>query len=210
MRTEIAAALEELAGRDPVLDALIERHPPPPLRRPLPGGDRFEALARSIAYQQLAGAAASTIWGRVLDLLEDVGGVTPEGLMAADAEALRACGLSNAKTRSLLDLADHVGSGRLRLETLGRYPEDQVVERLTAVRGIGPWTAQMFLMFSLSRLDVWPEGDVGVANGFAAAWGWERRPTPREMPEIGAAFAPYRSIVACYCWAEIDTVTPDF
>jgi 3-methyladenine DNA glycosylase/8-oxoguanine DNA glycosylase len=117
---------------------------------------------------------------------------------------LRACGLSGAKTASLLDLADKVASGEVALERLGRLPDEDVVAHLTVVRGIGPWTAQMFLMTALSRLDVWPTGDYGVRAGYARAWGMDALPDPKDLHGLGEPFRPYRSLVAWYCWRAAD------
>ncbi len=200
------AAAAALARRDDVLARLYERHGAPRLPKGPAGTARFEALASSIAYQQLAGRAAATIWGRVV---ETVGRpFTPEAVLAAGADALRAAGLSGAKTAALLDLALKVHDGTVRLDRIGRLDDDAVVEHLTVVRGIGPWTAHMFLLFDLRRLDVWPVGDYGVRAGLARAHGWDAVPTEREMRTLGDPYAPYRSVVAWWCWREVDTVTP--
>ncbi len=200
------AAAVDLAGRDPVLAAMHQRHGPPRLPRGPAASLRFEALASSIAYQQLAGRAAATIWGRVVDAVGRP--FTPEAVLAAGTDALRAAGLSGAKTAALTDLATKVHDGTVRLDRIGRMDDDAVVEHLTVVRGIGPWTAHMFLMFDLRRIDVWPTGDYGVRAGLARAHGWEAIPTEREMAALGEPYAPYRSVVAWWCWREVDTVTP--
>lgn len=201
-----AAAAVELAGRDAVLAALHTRHGPPRLRRGPLAGARFEALARSIAYQQLAGAAAATIWGRVVTAVGRP--FTPDAVLAAGPGPLRTAGLSGSKTAALIDLATKVRDGTVRLGRIGGSSDAEVVEHLTVVRGIGPWTAHMFLLFDLRRLDVWPTGDYGVRAGLARAHGWEAVPTEREMAALGDAYAPYRSVVAWWCWRELDTVTP--
>lgn len=199
-----AAALD-LSGRHEVLAGLFTRHGAPQLPRGPAAEARFAALASSIAYQQLAGRAAATIWARV----EQTVGlpVTAEAVLATDPAALRAAGLSGAKTASLLDLATKTVEGSIRLDRIGRLDDDAVIEHLTAVRGIGRWTAQMFLLFDLRRLDVWPTGDYGVRAGYAAAFGLDELPTERELLALGAPFAPYRSVVAWWCWREVDTVT---
>ena len=198
----MTAAVSELAGIDPVLAALIERHGPPPPRRRVPADRRFDHLARNIVYQQLAGKAAASIHGRMVETLD--GRVTAERVLATPEPALRACGLSGSKTASLVDLADKVASGEVALDRIGRLSDDEVVAHLTVVRGIGPWTAQMFLMSTLSRLDVWPIGDYGVRAGFAKAWSLGDIPDPKVLDGLGEPFRPYRSLVAWYCWRVAD------
>jgi len=201
----LTSAVDDLAAADPVLAGLIERHGPPPARRRVRVEHRFDHLARAIVYQQLAGRAAASIHGR---MVVAVGGtVTPERVLATPEADLRAAGLSGAKTASLVDLADKVASGEVALDRLGRLSDEDVVAELTVVRGIGPWTAQMFLMNALGRLDVWPTGDYGVRAGFARAWGLEELPAPKDLHDLGEPFRPYRSLVAWYCWRAADTKT---
>jgi DNA-3-methyladenine glycosylase II len=201
----MAYATASLMERDPMLAALIDRHGTPPRRRPVRVADRFASLALSIVYQQLAGAAAATIHGRFVLALEGV--VTPESVAAASPELLASCGLSAAKARSIRDLADHVLTGEVELERMGRLSDEAVIEHLTRVRGIGPWTAQMFLLGTLGRLDVWPTGDYGVRAGFAKGWGLPEIPSPQELAALGEPFRPYRSLVAWYCWRAVDDRT---
>jgi 3-methyladenine DNA glycosylase/8-oxoguanine DNA glycosylase len=163
---------------------------------------RFESLAEAIVYQQLAGRAAATIHGRFVAALG--GTVTPASVLAAPDDVLAGCGLSRAKAASIRDLADHVASGRLALDRMGRLPDDEVVAHLTEVRGIGPWTAQMFLLGTLGRLDIWPTGDYGVRAGFGKAWGLPAIPSATELEAMGDPFRPYRSLVAWYCWRVAD------
>lgn len=196
-----------LADRDPVMARLVDQHGPMHLPPPPRASQRFEQLARSIAFQQLAGRAASTIWGRVRALVP--GEFTPESVLSVPEGDLAAAGLSRAKLASIRDLAAHVADGRVALERIGRLGDDEVVEHLVQVRGIGVWTAQMFLMHTLHRLDVWPTGDLGVRIGFARAWGLPSQPNPAELEPLGDPFRPYRSVVAWYCWRAADTVTPD-
>ena len=204
----LAAAVAELADSDPVIAGLVERHGPPPPHRRVPVDRRFDHLARGIVYQQLAGRAAASIHGRFVESLD--GWVTAEQVLATPVEVLRGCGLSGAKTASLVDLADKVVSGEVALERMGRMTDDDVVAHLTVVRGIGPWTAQMFLISTLSRLDVWPTGDYGVRAGFARAWGLADLPPP-EGPRttLGEPYRPYRSLVAWYCWRAADERSVD-
>lgn len=206
MATSHRSASEELAGRDPVLAGLVARHGPMRVSSAPPASHRFETLANAIASQQLNGRAAATIWGRVRNHVD--GPFTPEAVLAVPEVAWREAGLSGAKTASLLDLAEHVADGRLHLQRIGRLSDDEVVTHLTSVRGIGPWTAQMFLMFTLRRLDVWPTGDYGVRTGYGKAFNRGVMPSAKELEPLGDRFRPYRSVAAWYCWAAADD--PEF
>ena len=193
----MAAAARSLAQRDRVVAGLVDAYDLPRLSKR--DGTHFAALVQSIVFQQLAGAAASTIHRR---LVAAIGGeVTPEAILAAAPEELRAAGLSGNKAASVCDLAAKVLDGTVVLDPSGlsREGDEEVIERLTTVRGIGRWTAEMFLMFQLRRLDVWPTGDLGVRKGFALAWGIPT-PTPKALEVLGEPYHPYRSIVAWYCW----------
>lgn len=166
--------------------------------------ERFASLARAIAYQQLAGTAASAIWSRVVASLG--GACTPERVLGAGEATLRSAGLSGAKAAALLDLANHELAGTLGLQRIGGLSDEAVLDRLVQVRGIGPWTAQMFLMFTLHRLDVWPVGDLGVRRGYSLAFGLTDMPAPAELEVAGDRFRPYRSIAAWYCWRACEQV----
>lgn len=159
-------------------------------------------MAESVVYQQLHGKAAASIHDRLVACLG--GQVTPERVVAAGTAQLRACGLSAAKAAALLDLADKVSDGVVRLERIGRLGDDQVVDELVKVKGIGRWTAEMFLMFTLGRLDVWPVGDYGVRMGYAKAWGLSEAPSPLQLLELGERFRPYRTVAAWYCWRAVE------
>ena len=198
----LPAALSDLVRADPVLADLVGRHGPPPPRRRVPVDRRFGDLARNIVYQQLAGRAAASIHGRLVDALD--GDVCAARVLATPEPVLRSCGLSGSKVASLLDLADKVASGEVALDRIGRLSDDEVVAHLTVVRGVGPWTAQMFLMSTLGRQDVWPVGDFGVRAGFARAWGLSEVPSPKELGLLGEAYRPHRSLVAWYCWRAAD------
>jgi DNA-3-methyladenine glycosylase II len=191
---QTAAAV--LAERDPVIRHLVAEAGP--ARVPPPELTHFGALVRAVVYQQLAGAAASAIHGRLVAAL---GEVVPERLLAQSDETLRSVGLSGAKTASLRDLAAKVQDGTVVLDPAGLRTEGdtEVVARLSTVRGIGKWTAEMFLMFQLRRLDVWPTGDLGVRKGYGLAWGIPA-PTAKELDPLGDPYRPYRSVVAWYCW----------
>ena len=196
-----AEAARILAGRDTVIARLMAAAGPPRLRR---GTDsHFAALVRAIVYQQLAGGAASAIHGRLVAALD--GDPRPEAIAGLSDVALRACGLSANKAASLHDLSARVLEGRVVLSTTGlrRESDAEVVARLSAVRGIGRWTAEMFLLFQLRRLDVWPTTDLGVRHGFGLAWGLPM-PTPRELEPRGDVYRPYRSVVAWYCWRAVE------
>jgi 3-methyladenine DNA glycosylase/8-oxoguanine DNA glycosylase len=202
----VTAALAELRRRDPVIDRLAETHGPPRVPGRRPAGERFGALVRSITYQQLAGAAASTIHRRVVEALG--GEVTPDRVLATPPETLRAAGLSANKLASILDLAAKVDSGQVALTRIGRLGDDDVVDHLVSVRGIGRWTAEMFLISNLGRLDVWPVDDLGVRVGFGRAWGLEVAPPPKTLAGLGDRYRPYRTLVAWYCWRVADQRPP--
>ncbi len=196
-RLSHVAAARVLAARDPVVAQLMALAGAPTLRPP--SDTHFAALVRSVLYQQLAGAAAAAIHGRLIATLQDE--VTPERLLGLPTDTLRAVGLSANKALSLRDLAAKVLDGTVVLNTRGlsRESDDEIVARLSTVRGIGRWTAEMFLMFQLRRLDVWPTGDLGVRKGYGLAWKIPT-PTPKALEERGEALRPYRSVAAWYCW----------
>jgi DNA-3-methyladenine glycosylase II len=165
----------------------------------------FDALAESIAYQQLSGKAAATIWNRVRALYPKRKWLDPAKILATPDDALRAAGLSRAKTAALKDLAAKtldgtVPSGR----ALICMTDDEIVARLTAVRGIGRWTVEMFLLFDLGRPDVWPVDDYGVCKGFAKTFGRRKLPTPKQLMKFGEKWRPYRSVAAWYFWRALD------
>lgn len=190
-----AAAL--LAERDPVIARLVAEGGPPVFPRPTE--THFAALVRAITYQQIAGAAARAIHGRLVAALD--GDVTPERVAATPPETLRAAGLSMNKLASILDLASKTLDGTVVLDPrrLSRLTDDEVKTRLTAVRGIGAWSADVFMMFQLRRLDIWPTGDLGVRKGYALAWQVDT-PTPKQLDLLGEPYHPYRSVAAWYCW----------
>ena len=165
----------------------------------------FDALAESIAYQQLSGKAAATIFGRVRALYPKAKWLDPEKVLATADEKLRAAGLSRAKTAAIKDLAAKtidgaVPSGRALL----RMSDDEIIARLTQVRGIGRWTVEMLLLFDLGRPDVWPVDDYGVRKGFAKTFGKRKLPTPKQLMKIGEKWRPYRSVAAWYFWRALD------
>jgi len=197
MSTKLQEATAEIARRDPVMAGLIERIGPPSFRsRRQP--DAFGALVRAIAYQQLAGAAAAAIHGRFLAMFD--GNLTPDTVLAMPEARIRSAGTSGAKAASIRDLAAKVVEGTVPLARLSRLSDDEIVERLSQVRGIGRWTAEMFLIFQLARLDVWPVDDLGVRRGYQIAYRMDALPKPKELMALGERFRPYRTIAAWYCW----------
>ena len=200
MAPALARVIADVAARDRVLTHLVALAGPIAYR-PRDRDGRFGALVRSIVFQQLAGRAASAIHGRVLATVD--GQLTPAALAAVPDEALRAAGLSANKLASLRDLSAKVLDGSVDLARSSRMSDEEVVDALVTVRGIGRWTAEMYLMFELRRLDVWPVGDLGVRQGYALAWGLDAPPTARELAPLGEPFRPYRSIVARYCWEAV-------
>jgi DNA-3-methyladenine glycosylase II len=192
-----AAAARVLAGQDPVIARLLAETGPPKFGRPTES--HFATLVRAVVYQQLAGRAAAAIHGR---LITAVGGdVQPEPLLALSDEDLRAVGLSRAKVASLRDLAAKVLYGTVVLSPprLARETDEEIITRLSTVRGIGRWTSEMFLLFQLRSLDVWPVGDLGIRHGYGLAW-QVPTPTAKELQPLGDPYRPYRSVLAWYCW----------
>jgi DNA-3-methyladenine glycosylase II len=200
MRTSLSVAIEEAAARDPVLAHLVELVGPIRHRPRDPDG-HFGALVRAIVYQQLAGRAAQAIHGRVRAAVGET--LTPETLSAVSDQALRAAGLSGNKLSSLRDLSAKVLDGTVDLNRSARLGDEELIAALVTVRGIGPWTAEMYLMFELRRLDVWPVDDLGVRQGYGLAWGLAPPPTAKELAPLGERFRPYRSIAARYCWEAV-------
>ena len=199
-RISLAAAITAVARRDPVLRRLVARVGFIRYRPRNPDG-HFGALARSIVFQQLAGRAAQAIHGR---LVVAVGGkVTPGALARTPDARLRAAGLSSNKLASLRDLSARVLDGTVDLHQTSKRSDEEIIENLIPIRGIGRWTAEMYLMFELRRLDVWPVDDLGVRQGYGLAWGISPPPLPRELAPLGERFRPYRSIVARYCWEAV-------
>ncbi|WP_420454993.1 DNA-3-methyladenine glycosylase family protein [Rubrivirga sp.] len=199
---DAVAASQALAEADPRLGDLIASVGPP--RITLRPDETLPALLRSIIYQQLSTKAAATILGRVLDAFGDGDTLDPAALAAAPDEALRACGLSRAKTAAARDLVARHRAGTLPTRAnLLAMPDDAVVAALTAVRGVGPWTAQMVLLFNLGRPDVWPTTDLGVQEGYRIIAGLDERPGPKALAALGEPYAPWRSVAAWYGWRAV-------
>jgi DNA-3-methyladenine glycosylase II len=198
-------AHEELAASDPVMARLVSEHGELTVearRRRRPPVDAYGMLLRSVVGQQLSVKAAATIYGRVLDLF---GGTTPppEKLIEIEPERLREAGLSGRKVEYVRDLAAHVLSGELELDRLDRLDDKEVVAEITAVRGFGVWSAQMFLIFFLERPDVLPTGDLGIRNAVKRAYELEEVPTPAELERIAEPWRPHRSLACIYLWESL-------
>ncbi|MEY2492986.1 MAG: DNA-3-methyladenine glycosylase [Verrucomicrobiota bacterium] len=169
----------------------------------------FEALAESIAYQQLSGKAAATIWKRVRQLFPKRRFLDPKQVLETADEKFRAAGLSRSKVAALKDLAAKTLDGTVpTARQMARMSDEEIIERLIQVRGIGRWTVEMLLLFELARPDVWPVHDYGVRKGFAKIFGKRKLPTPKQMLEQGKKWRPYRSAVAWYCWRALDKPGP--
>jgi len=203
----VEEALAHLRATDAALGALIERvgaYDAP--RR----SDPYAALVRAILFQQLAGAAATAIQRRFFALYssEDRPPAPPQMLETSD-EQFRSAGVSRQKAGYLRDLAAHVADGRLDLQALPSLSDAEVIENVTAVKGLGEWSAHMFLMFHLGRPDVLPTGDLGVRHGMRITYGLPELPTPKEALAIGAPWAPYRSVGSWYMWRATEPTAPD-
>lgn len=197
-------AVAHLTEVDPNLAHLIERIGPFTLHlRPIE--DVFHPLLRSIVYQQLSGKAAATIYSRVLAAAGDADSIRPESMLALSDETLRAAGLSRNKTAAARDLAEKVLSGALpTLTELQTMTDEEIVRSLTQVRGIGPWTVEMLLIFSLGRPDVLPVTDLGVRKAFMLTYGGEVLPAPQELLAQGERWRPFRSVASWYFWRAVD------
>ena len=188
--------------RDPVLAAIIRQHGPCGLGAVRDRFDHFAMLARAIVFQQLSTKAATTIHDR---LVESLGGsMTPEALAGLDEPRFRAAGISRQKAAYLRDLAEKVAAGSVPLDQVDSLPDDEVIAALTAVKGIGRWTAEMFLIFRLQRPDVLPVGDLGIQNAIQKVYRLRKKPTPGRMRRIAAAWQPYRSVACWYLWRSLD------
>lgn len=191
---------------DPVLARLIDDGGPLPLEPDSRGrpADLYGALVRTIAGQQLSVKAARAIWTKLIARF-DGRTPTPEEILADDPDALRvAAGFSHAKVRYLRSLAEHVVSGELQLDRLAELPDEEVLRELTAVKGIGEWSAHMFLMFSLHRPDVLAAGDLGIRNAVRDAYGLAAPPGPAELEQIAEPWRPYRTRACLYLWRSLD------
>ena len=203
MSTDYTKARRLLARRDPILRDLMRRHGPCGLADSQ-HTDPFQALVHAIISQQLATKAAATIAGRVDALLDGL--PTPVRVAAVSDVQLRSAGLSGQKVSYLRDLCERIADGSLSLDTLGGMPDDEVIEALTRVKGIGRWTAEMFLMFRLHRPDVLPVGDLGIVKAVQRAYRLRTLPSPARLLRLGESWRPYRSVACWYLWASLSNV----
>ncbi len=188
--------------RDPALGTHIKKVG---ARRPnFAPRDPFRALVRAVLSQQLSTKAADTIEQRVLALTGGADGMTPDALLALDPAALRTAGVSRPKIAYLRDLADHVVTGRLDLHGLRHRTDAEIIEAITAIKGFGVWSAEMFLMFCLHRPDIFPVGDLGIVKGVQKLTGMKSRPKPRTMLRAAEMWRPYRSIASWYLWRLVE------
>src|SRR4051812_20275996 len=196
------SSVTHLKRSDPVLARIIESVGPCRITLRTEG-THYEALTRSIVFQQLSGKAAGTILGR-FNALYPGNAPTPEAVLATSDEQLRAVGLSRQKIGYMRDLSSKVLSGELPLDQVESMSDDDLIAHLVQVKGIGRWTAQMFLMFRLGRLDVLPELDLGIQNAVRKAYRKRKRPTPKQVQQIGAKWAPHRTVASWYLWRSLD------
>jgi len=207
----IGAAAKKLAATDPVMAELVERIGSIDLAERLRRrseerpADAYGALLRAIVGQQLSTKAARTIYLRVTDLF---GGQTPapEQLLEASIEDLRGAGLSGRKVEYIRDLASHVIGGELELERLDDLSDEEAIAEIVAVRGLGQWTAEMFLIFHLERPDILSGGDLGIRKAIQVEYGLEKMPTPQQVVEAGERWSPYRSLASLYLWESLAAV----
>jgi DNA-3-methyladenine glycosylase II len=199
---EIAKGTRLVARRDPAMAKFIKAVGRMELEPS--DSDGFGALVRSIMYQQLAGAAATAILGRFLKLFAE--GLDPKAVLALSPGTMRAAGVSGPKEAAITDLARKVADGTVPLGDVESLADDELKTRLVQVRGIGPWTAEMFLIFQLRRLDVWPVDDYGVRKGWTMIHRKRQLITPRALLAEGEKFRPYRTIAAWYCWRAVETL----
>jgi DNA-3-methyladenine glycosylase II len=198
--------MRHLSDSDPVFARIVEQVGPLQMTA---RSERFQALVRAIIFQQLAGAAATTIFNR---FVKQIGGgrfPTPARVLAATDEEMRACGLSRGKMLYLRDLAAHVRDRRLNFHRFSGMEDEEIITHLTGVKGIGRWTAEMFLMFNLLRPDVMPGGDLGVRNALAKAYGMDKPPSPKEIVTFAERWRPYRTAAAWYLWRSLAVITPE-
>ena len=191
-------ACAELGAADPVMAALIARYPDAILAD---RGDPFQTLARAIVGQQISVKAADSVWARFSEFARHV---TPEHIVTLELEALAACGLSRRKAEYLRDLAGHFVDGRVKPARWKKMDDEAVIVELTDVRGIGRWTAEMFLIFSLRRPDVWPVDDIGLQKAVALHYLNNERPTPQVLRRHGERHAPWRTVATWYLWRSLD------
>ena len=200
---QMRKAVADLSQRDRRLAAIIAAHPLCTVGRNPKPISHFEALVESVISQQLAVKAAETIHGRVVKLAG--GKISPRKILQISETAMREAGVSGAKFKTIQGLADAADSKRIAINKLHEIESDQeIFEELTSLWGIGPWTVDMFMMFQLGRLDIWPTGDLGVRRGYEKIYKLKEEIAPKDLERKGDKFKPYRSIVAWYCWRALE------
>jgi DNA-3-methyladenine glycosylase II len=197
-------AKRALARRDPVMGSILRSRPKVFLVR---RGEPFLTLARAIVGQQISVKAAQSVWDK---LVLCVGEVTPQGVLARDRKLLRACGLSDRKTEYIADLAQHFANGSIHLHRWPEMSDEQIIAELIQVRGIGRWTAEMFLIFNLLRPDVFPLDDLGLQKGIRFAYFRKRPVSLRTMRKLGESWRPWRSVATWYLWRSLDPVPVEY
>ena len=198
-------AKRALARRDPVMGAIMRRHPGVYM---MVRGEPFMTLARAICGQQISVKAAQSVWNRVCICLEQK--ITPEAVVAAERKDLRACGLSDRKTEYIADLAQHFVDGKIHARDWPQMSDEEIIVELTDVRGIGRWTAEMFLMFNLLRADVFPLDDLGLQKGIRVAYFKGRKVSLQRMKKLGETWRPWRSVATWYLWRSLDPVPVEY
>jgi DNA-3-methyladenine glycosylase II len=203
------AALLDLRARDPVLSGLIDAYPDAVLRT---RGAPFETLARAIVGQQISVLAADRVWERFVARVHPAGGpIPPESVAAVPPDDLAPqCGLSRRKAEYILDLAAHFVSGRLDPDRWAERPDEEIIQELIQVRGIGRWTAEMFLFFNLRRPDIWPLDDIGLQKAVARHYLEGERPSREVLRQFGERFAPWRTVATWYLWRSLDPVVVQY
>ena len=198
-------AKRALARRDPVMGTIMRQHPRVYM---MVRGEPFMTLARAICGQQISVKAAQSVWNRVCICLEQK--ISPEAVVAADRKNLRACGLSDRKTEYIADLAQHFVDGKIHARDWPRMSDEEIIAELTDVRGIGRWTAEMFLMFNLLRPDVFPLDDLGLQKGIRVAYFKGRKISLARMRKLGESWRPWRSVATWYLWRSLDPVPVEY
>jgi DNA-3-methyladenine glycosylase II len=197
-------AKRALARRDPVMGAIMRAHPKVFMMR---RGEAFMTLARAICGQQISVKAAQAVWNRLLTCCSEM---TPEKVLSKKRPELRACGLSDRKTEYIADLAQHFVDGKIHERGWPRMADEEIIAELTDVRGIGRWTAEMFLMFNLLRPDVFPLGDLGLQKGIRVAYFRNRKVSLKTMKKLGDRWRPWRSVATWYLWRSLDPVPVEY
>ncbi len=197
-------AKRALSRADPVMGAIIRRHPRAHL---VPRGDPFQTLARAIVGQQISVRAAQSVWDRVAACLVDV---TPENVLQRERSRLRACGLSDRKVEYIADLARHFADGTIQVARWPAMDDEAVIAELVQVRGIGRWTAEMFLIFNLLRPDVLPLDDLGLQRAIRLSYFGKRQISLKTMRRLGEPWRPWRSVATWYLWRSLDPVPVEY